>query len=246
MEVGHTEVRPASLGQWQSADHHTDQHRGAKLKGVHESLCIWNLTGTGSQALWEVLLELESEGGGITGWRKEGRASHRRHPSRLGCGGGNEQDREEQSVVRSRHLGPTSWSAPVPCWPWHVAGFSLQLSAAGSYEWELWDSLLCRRVLGQQCPNHKGEGPRRGWQARWAGERCVVIDCRCVSVCVKNECVWLQYYLLHLGVQVKQVCPWLDNHWWWLMGPCMSIIFFSLLCVYLKFLTVHFFLKLLP
>ena len=46
-----------------------------------------------------MLLELESEGGGITRWRKEGRASHRRHPSRLGCGGGNEQDREEQSVV---------------------------------------------------------------------------------------------------------------------------------------------------
>lgn len=41
MEVGHTEVRPASLGQWPSADHHTDKHRGAKLKGVHESLCIW-------------------------------------------------------------------------------------------------------------------------------------------------------------------------------------------------------------
>ena len=37
--------------------------------------------------------------------------------------------------------------------------------------------------------NHKGEGPGRGWQARWAGERCVVIDSRCVSVCVKSECV---------------------------------------------------------
>lgn len=34
-------MRPASHGAWQSADPHTDQHRGAVRKGVRESLCIW-------------------------------------------------------------------------------------------------------------------------------------------------------------------------------------------------------------
>lgn len=154
---------------------------------------------------------------------------------------------QRNRVWRVKTLGTHVLVGTSPRWPWRVAGFSLEPSAAGGDEWGLWDSWRCKRVLGQHCASHKGEGPRKGWQARWAGERCVVIDSRCVSVCVKSECVWLQYYLLGLGVQVKQVCPRLDNHWWWLMGTCMSIILFSLLCVCLKFLTMFFFFpKLLP
>lgn len=81
-----------------------------------------------------MLLELESEGGGITGWSKEGRASLRRHPSRLECGGSDEQDRgTECGGVKT--LGTHVLVGTSPHWPWRVVGFSLEPSAAGGDEW---------------------------------------------------------------------------------------------------------------
>lgn len=52
--------------------------------------------------------------------------------------------------------------------------------------------LPCERVPGRQRAECKGEGPRRRWQSRWAGEQCLVVDSGgCVSACVKDECLRL-------------------------------------------------------